>query len=198
MSKQNSQYFFLFTMPMFIKIFWEFPTIIKYIEKVSVTVAKCSIVRMFLQECLIPMELHLVRVHTSTANWMLGRWASKCLKSMGGLLLTSVELEFHSVSDGRHCEIFSNGICLLNMTKFLPSTHGFPFLCSTSSFLTCAVQPWLRSRASLPLSRVLSQRLTGTLLSFSIHYAAYFTMKIHNLGRAYGSDSNWRLHLILM
>lgn len=129
---------------------------------------------------------------------MFGRWTSRCLKSMGGLQLTSVELEFHLVSGGRYCEMFSNCICLLNTTNFLPSTPASPLLSSTPSFLSCAVQPWLQSRTTLSFSKALSQHLTGTLLSFRIHYAAYFTMKIHNLGRAYGSDSNWSLHLILM
>lgn len=115
---------------------------------------------------------------------MFGRWTSRCLKSMGGLLLTSVELEFHLVSGGRYCEMFSNCIFLLYTTNFLPSIPASPLLCSTPSSLSCAVQPWLQSRATFSLSRALSQHLTGTLLSFSIHYAAYFTMKIHNLGKS--------------
>jgi len=117
---------------------------------------------------------------------------------MGGLLLTSVELEFHSVTGDRHCEIFSNCIFLLNMTNFSLSMHGFPLLCPSPSHLSCVLQLSLRSRVILPLHMVLSQCLTGVLLSFSMRYADYFTMKIHNLGKAYGSDSNWSLHLILM
>lgn len=178
-------------------MFWESPTVIKHIKKVSVTVAKCSMVEMSLQECVVPEGHHPTRVH-KTANWIFGRWTSRCLKSMGGLLLTSVELEFHSVTGGRHCKICSNCIWLLNMTNFSLSMCGSPLLCPSSSHLSCVPQPSLQSRVTLLLPMVLSQHLTGALLSFSVRYADYFTMKIHNLGRAYGSDSNWSLHLILM
>lgn len=110
----------------------------------------------------------------------------------------SVALEFHSVTGGRHCETFSNCIFFFNMTNFSLSMHGSPLLCPSPSHPSCILQPLLLSRVTLPLPVVLSQRLTGALLSFSMCYADYFTMKIRNLGTAYGSDSNWSLHLILM
>lgn len=97
---------------------------------------------------------------------------------MGSLLLTSVDLEFHLVTDGRHYEIFYNCIFLLKMTNFSPSMHGCPLLCSSPSHLSCILQLSLQSRVTLPIPIVLSQRLTGALLSFSMCYADYFTMKI--------------------
>lgn len=78
------------------------------------------------------------------------------------------------------------------------SMHGSPLLCPRPSYLSCVLQPSLESSVTLLLPIVLSQHLTGALLTFSMYYADYFTMKIYNLERAYGSDSNCSLHLILM